>query len=90
MDKVQNKPYSFVQHTPSSESFKVINSGLKCQLFGRDWNGEVIVDFETLNSFDVLILGGEQQQSVEALCTHKPFRDFTNILKLILKWILER
>jgi hypothetical protein len=23
MDKVQNKPYSSVQHTPSSESFKV-------------------------------------------------------------------
>jgi L-alanine-DL-glutamate epimerase-like enolase superfamily enzyme len=24
MDRIQNKPYSSVQHTPSSESFKVI------------------------------------------------------------------
>jgi hypothetical protein len=70
---------------------RFINSGLKCQLFRSDWNEEVIVDFEMLNSFNVLILGGQQQQSVEALiCIHKPFRDFTNIYIYILKWILER
>jgi hypothetical protein len=57
---------------------RLINSGLKSQLFKRDWNEEVIVDFEIFNPFNVLILEGQRQQFVEALiCIHKPFRDLS-------------
>jgi hypothetical protein len=48
---------------------RLIDSALKSQLFRRDWNEDVIVDFEMFNSFNVLILGGEPLKFIETLYT---------------------